>query len=109
MRKIILFFSEYLVQHQLFDTIFDRFNLQFDQKGCQAKKGQIVDASFVDAPSQRKRRKENARIKAGHVPDRFQKNAHVKAQKHTDTRWTKKNQEAHFGYKKLCLSKISIN
>ena len=26
-------------------------------------------------------------------------NAHVKAQKDTDARWTKKNQETHFGYK----------
>jgi IS5 family transposase len=85
-------FREQLVQHQLAKTLFDQFNQQLDQQGYQAKKGQIVDASFVDVPSQRNNRKENAQIKAGEIPDRFQENANVKAHKDTDARWTKKNQ-----------------
>ena len=97
--KTIWLFREALVQHQLDETLFDRFNQQLDQQGYQAKKGQIVDASFVDVPKQRNNREENAQIKAGEIPERFQENAHVKAQKDTDARWTKKNQETHFGYK----------
>lgn len=97
--KTIWLFREQLVQHQLMDTLFEQFNLKLDQMGYQARKGQIVDASFVDVPKQRNNREENAQIKAGEVPDRFEKNAHVRAQKDTDARWTKKNQETHFGYK----------
>jgi IS5 family transposase len=81
------------VQHQLDEALFDRFNQQLDQQGYQAKKGQIVDASFVDVPKQRNNRAENAQIKVGEIPERFQENAHVKVQKDTDARWTKKNQE----------------
>ena len=97
--KTIWLFREQLVQHQLAETLFDRFNQQLDQQGYQARKGQIVDASFVDVPRQRNNREENAQIKAGEIPERFQENANVKAQKDTDARWTKKNQETHFGYK----------
>ena len=97
--KTIWLFREQLIQHQLTEVLFDRFNRQLDQQGYQAKKGQIVDASFVDVPRQRNTREENAQIKAGEVPERFQENTHVKAQKDTDARWTKKNQETHFGYK----------
>ena len=97
--KTIWLFREQLIQHQLTETLFDRFNQHLDQQGYQAKKGQIVDASFVDVPRQRNNREENAQIKAGEIPERFQGNAHVKAQKDTDARWTKKNQETHFGYK----------
>jgi IS5 family transposase len=97
--KTIWLFREQLVQHQLTETLFDRFNQQLDQKGYQARKGQIVDASFVDVPRQRNNREENAQIKAGEVPERFEENDHVKAQKDMDARWTKKNQETHFGYK----------
>jgi IS5 family transposase len=62
----------------------DRFNQQLDQQGYQVKKGQIVDASFVDAPKQRNNRAQNAQIKAGEIPEWFLENAHVKAQKDTD-------------------------
>jgi IS5 family transposase len=50
--KAIWLFREQLVQHQLDEALFDRFNQRLDQQGYQAKKGQIVDASFVDAPRQ---------------------------------------------------------
>lgn len=97
--KTIGLFREQRVQHPLDETLFDWFNRQLEQQGYQAKKGQIVDASFVDVPKQRNNREENAQIKAGEIPERFQENAHVKVQKDMDARWTKKNQETHFGYK----------
>ena len=79
--------------------LFDDFNSQLEGKGFKARKGQIVDASFVDAPRQRNSREENEQIKAGETPQRFQDNPHVGAQKDTEARWAKKNQETHFGYK----------
>lgn len=97
--KTIWLFRETLVKQDLMKTLFDDFNLQLDQQGYQARKGQIVDASFVDVPRQRNSREENAQIKAGETPQRFEDNAHVGSQKDTDARWTKKHQETHYGYK----------
>lgn len=97
--KTIWLFREMLVKLELMKALFNDFNLQLDQQGYKAQKGQIVDASFVDVPRQRNSREENAQIKAGETPERFQENAHVGAQKDTDARWTKKNQETHYGYK----------
>lgn len=97
--KTIWLFREQLVQHEIMKVLFNEFDCQLDEQGYKAQKGQIVDASFVDAPRQRNTREENAQIKAGDRPDRFKDNEHVGAQKDTDARWTKKNQETHFGYK----------
>ena len=97
--KTIWLFREQLTRHELHETLFERFDQQLVSQGCRAQKGQIVDASFVDVPRQRNSREENAQIKAGETPERFEANLSVKAQKDTDARWAKKNQETHFGYK----------
>jgi IS5 family transposase len=69
----------------------------------QAKKGQIVDASFVHVPKQRNSREENQRIKEGEgeaVKKEWEEEKPAKArQKDIDARWTKKNKVSHFGYK----------
>ena len=64
--------------------------------GFQASKGQIVDASIVPAPKQRNSREENEAIKRGEVPDWPETK---RRQKDVDARWTKKNDQSHFGYK----------
>ena len=86
--------------------IFKHFDQQWVSQGCRAQKGQIIDTSFVDAPRQRNSREENAQIKAGETPERFEANPPrlragqaVKSQKDTRARWARKNQETHFGYK----------
>jgi IS5 family transposase len=63
-----------------------------------------VDATFVDVPRQHNSREENAKIKAGEIPESFEKNPHVRAQKDTDARYTKKGKETHYGYKNHVLS-----
>ena len=97
--KTIWLFREHLVRLELMQALFDDFNHQLDQRGYKAQQGQIVDASFVDVPRQRNTREENDQIKAGQSPARFQDKAHVGAQKDTDARWAKKNQQTHYGYK----------
>ena len=97
--KTIWLFREQLVEHRLIKRLFTRFDIQLDEHGCQARKGQIVDASFVEAPRQRNTREENEMIKAGKVPERIENNPNVKRQKDLDARWAKKNQETHYGYK----------
>ena len=104
--KTIWLFREQLTRHELHKTLFERFDQQLVSQGCRAQKGQIIDASFVDVPRQRNSRKENAQIKVGEIPERFEANPlrlragqAVKAQKDTEARWARKNQKTHFGYK----------
>jgi IS5 family transposase len=92
-------FRESLIKHSLLKTLFDLFAEHINTMGFEAKKGQIVDASFVEAPKQRNTREQNETIKAGLIPEEFTKNESVKRQKDTDARWTKKNKEVHYGYK----------
>ena len=88
--KTIWLFREHLVKLNLIKELFNDFNYQLDDQGYKAKKGQIVDASFVDTPKQ---------IKAAKIPDRFIENSNVGVQKDTGARWTKKNNEVYLGYK----------
>jgi len=78
-------------------ALFARFNDYLEAAGLHARGGKIVDASFVDVPRQRNSREENERIKKGGEPEGWSDKK--KAQKDTDARWTKKNNERHFGYK----------
>ena len=97
--KTIWLFREQLTRHKLIKELFDEFQLQLQRQGFKACKGQIIDASLVDAPKQRNNREENAQIKAGETPQRFEDNPNVGRQKDTDARWVKKNNESRYGYK----------
>lgn len=97
--KTVWLFRERLIKADLMKRLFFTFDVQLEEHGFKARKGQIVDASFVDVPKQRNTKEENAQIKSDEIPERFEENINVGAQKDTDARWTKKNQETHFGYK----------
>jgi transposase, IS5 family len=92
-------FRELLIRADLIKSLFIDFELHLSEEGFTAKKGQIVDATFVEAPRQRNSREENAAIKAGEVPESFQNNPAQRRQKDTDARWAQKNAEDHYGYK----------
>lgn len=77
--------------------LFDELLVQINAAGLTARKGQIVDSALVPAPIQRNSRDENARIKAGEVPEDWQENK--RRQKDVHARWTKKNGKSHYGYK----------
>lgn len=99
--KTVWLFREHLKSHQLVEVLFASFHDQLAAKGYVARKGQMIDATFIEVPRQRNSREENATIKAGNVPAEWEKeeNAHKRAQKDTDARWTKKNNDTHYGYK----------
>lgn len=97
--KTIWLFREALSRRDLTVTLFNDFDYQLNEHGYKAKKGQIIDASFVEVPKQRNTRDENKQIKRGEKPQRFKDNPSIEAQKDMDARWTKKNNETHFGYK----------
>ncbi len=97
--KTIWLFKERLSKVDLSQTLFDTFTNKLIQNGIVAKEGSIVDASFVTVPKQRNNREENKQIKDDEIPQSFQDNLNKKAQKDCDARWTKKNNQAEYGYK----------
>lgn len=90
-------FREDLMEANIVDALFEKFDNHLRVNGFAARKGQIIDASIVNVPKQRNSREENEQIKAGEIPVDWQENK--KRQKDTDARWTKKNGKSFFGYK----------
>jgi IS5 family transposase len=99
--KTVWLFRERLKALGLVKVLFARFDEQLAQRGYGVKTGQMIDATFVEAPRQRNSREENAKIKAGETPDGWDDPAQAakRRQKDTEARWTKKNAETHYGYK----------
>ena len=99
--KTMWLFREQLREAKVFDQLFERFHRALATQGIKLSSGQIVDASFVEAPRQRNTREENETVKEGAVPARWTKNPAKLRQKDIDARWTQKNNEDHFGYKSM--------
>ena len=101
--KTVWLFRETLKQQGVGEGLFKRFDEQLAARGLIAKGGQMIDATFVEVPKSRNSREDNAKLKAGELPEGWDKEdpatVHMRRQKDTDARWTKKNQETHFGYK----------
>ncbi len=95
--KTIWLFREQLTEAGLIKRLFEEFDAFLGEKGFSARKGQIVDASIVEAPRQRNSREENQQIKQGQTPEDWSEQK--RRQKDTDARWTKKNGQNHYGYK----------
>jgi IS5 family transposase len=105
------------IKAKVAEKLFDLFGEQLEREGLITYTGSIIDATFVDVPRQRNTRKENKTIKEGKVPENWKEDTEVKegetplsdrekakrrhkvAQKDTDARWAKKNNETHYGYK----------
>jgi IS5 family transposase len=94
-------FKEALAKQGTDKELFELFEQQMEKVGVITRKGSIVDATFVDVPRQRNSREENKKIKEGDIPEEWKKpeKIHKLAQKDTDARWAKKNNETHYGYK----------
>ena len=109
-QKTIWLFRDTLTKSEAIEPLFDAFNAQLKAEGLLAHEGQIVDASFVEAPKQRNTREENAKIKSGGIPEDWKLHPAKLHQKDTDARWTKKNNVTYYGYKnhvKVCrVSKL---
>ena len=101
--KTVWLFRETLKQAELGEVLFKRFHEQLAAKGLAAKGGQMVDATFIEVPKSRNSREDNAKLKVGEIPEDWKKEdaatVNKVRQKDTDARWTKKNQETHFGFK----------
>lgn len=89
--KTIWKFRETLIQEEMIEALFYRFNQALDDQSVFAKTGQIVDAYFVEVHKQRNSRDENKQIKQGGTPENWKKKPNKLRQKDHDVRWTKKN------------------
>ena len=95
-------FRERLKTAGLFEVLFEAFHEQLSARGYEARSGQMIDATFVEVPRSRNTREENAQIKAtpaGEDPGLWKDEPDKRAQKDTGARWTKKNEQVHYGYK----------
>jgi len=97
--KTIWLFREKLTKAGAAKELFDRVALILAGKGLTMTEGTMIDASFVEAPKQRNTRDENKKIKEGEMPEGWEEKQNMLRQKDLDARWTKKNNESHYGYK----------
>lgn len=97
--KTIWLFRENLRKKGAEKELFELFARQMEDQGVITRSGSIVDASFADAPRQRNSREENKKIKEGDREELWKDSIHKCRQKDKDARWTKKNNETHYGYK----------
>lgn len=95
--KTIWLYKEILKNSGNAEKLFYHFTQSLEEKKVVTRKGSIVDASFVDVPKQRNCRDENKQIKNGKKIEEWTDSK--RCQKDVDARWTKKNNETHFGYK----------
>ena len=95
--RTIWLFREILIAAKAVENLFAQFDAMLESAGFQASGGQIIDATFVEAPRQRNGRDDNEKIKKGEAPADWSDKK--KAHKDTDARWTKKNGVAFYGYK----------
>jgi len=97
--KTVWAFRETLTQTDTMKKLFEMFDRYLNDAGYKARKGQIIDASFVEVPRQRNSRDENEEITQGTTPDAWIDNPSKLSQKDLDARWTKKNDQTFYGYK----------
>lgn len=96
--KTLWLFRETLVNASAMEPLFEMLERFISSQGFEAKKGQMVDASIVEAPKRRLTRAENKDLEEGKIPQSLE-NDHVRAQVDLDASWTKRQDRSYFGYK----------
>lgn len=96
--KTLWAFREQLAKTGLERTLFERFDAYLRNQGFAARKGQIIDATIVQAPKQRNQPQENEKIKEGKAEEITDWSVNQRRQKDIDARWKQKNGKNYFGY-----------
>jgi IS5 family transposase len=97
--RTIWYFQENLIKKGVEERLFSKFRNFLHTLGFYVNEGKIVDASFAEVPRQRNTKTENTLIKEGRGDELWNDKPNKKRQKDIDARWTKKNEENHYGYK----------
>jgi IS5 family transposase len=97
----IWLYEEALSKKDAGKDLFDLFYWEIKKAGYVTHEGSIVDASFVEAPKRKNTKEQREKLKAGETPEEWNDPLHPQKlmQRDTDATWTKKGNEAHFGYK----------
>ena len=95
----IAMFRERLRKVGVIEEPFEMFEGYHRSQGLEAREGQIIDATLVPVPKQRKLRKENKEVKSGRMPAGWDENPDRLRQKDLDARWVKQSGISHYGYK----------
>jgi IS5 family transposase len=99
--KTIWLYEEALSKSEAGKDLFDFFFLELARQGYVTRAGSIVDASFMEAPKRKNTEEQREALKNGEIPEEWDDPEHPQKlmQRDTDATWTKKGNEAHFGYK----------
>jgi IS5 family transposase len=99
--KTIWLYEDMLSKSEAGKELFDLFFGAIAEKGYVTRTGSIVDASFIEAPKRKNSKEQREKLKAGEIPEEWADMEHPQKlmQRDTDATWTKKGNEAHFGYK----------
>lgn len=99
--KTIWLYEDMLSKSEAGKELFDQFFGEILKAGYVTRAGSIVDASFMEAPKRKNTEEQRKTLKNGDVPKEWADKEHPQKlmQRDTDATWTKKGNEAHFGYK----------
>jgi len=99
--KTIWLYEDLLSKSEAGQGLFNLFFEEIRKAGYVTREGSIVDASFIEAPKRRNTEEQREKLKKGEVPEEWEDTEHPQKlmQRDTDATWTKKGNEAHFGYK----------
>ncbi len=94
-------FNEQLKKANATEKLFEHFGKMLEEAEIVTHKGSIIDATFAEVPKQHNTPEEKEEIKAGKIPEEWQKpeNAHKLAQKDLDAHYSVKRNQPFFGYK----------
>src|SRR5690606_37692685 len=92
--KTIWLYRERLKEKNLMERFFAIFDQYLKDQGYLAMRGQLVDASIIQAPRQRMTKEEKEKVKAGETPEDWQQNLSKLSQKDRDARWMVKYSKA---------------
>jgi len=99
--KTIWLYEDMLSKSEVGKELFEMFNASIAEKGYITREGSIVDASFIEAPKRKNTKEQRETLKSGEIPEEWNEVDHPQKlmQRDTEATWTKKGNEAHFGYK----------
>ena len=72
--KTIWNFKNELAQGDMVNKLFRKLDNRLDKEGVIIHEGKMADATIVETPRQRNSREENHQLKAGEVPEEWQRN-----------------------------------
>ena len=99
--KTIWLYEDALSKNAAGRKLFEKFFWELRKRGYITREGSIVDATFMEAPKRRNTKEQREALKDGEIPGEWDDPEHPQKlmQRDTDATWTKKGNEAHFGYK----------